>query len=117
MLAVRVLHDRQLVLVCWAGGEEVARYVSDPSREPGADADVLDDALGVEDADALAEACGRPEAGEDLAEVLDEGLDPDEEIESERLSRVLGLAGSPGVDRHRLGAAAADAGRARRSRT
>jgi hypothetical protein len=94
-LAVRVLHDRQLVLVCWADGEEVARYVSDPSREPGAPAGVLDAALGVEGAEALAEACGRPEAGEDLAALLDEGLDPDEEIESERLSRVLALLDLP----------------------
>ena len=95
VLVVRVLHDRQLVLVCWAGDEEVARYVSDPSREPGARADVLDDALGVEGAEAVAEACGRPDAGEELAELLDEGLDPDEEIESERLSRVLGLLELP----------------------
>jgi hypothetical protein len=95
LLAVRVLHDRQLALVAWVAGQEVARYVSDPSREPGAAADVHDDAVGVEGADAIAEACGRPEAGEDLAELLDEGLDPDEEIESERLSRVLGVLGLP----------------------
>jgi len=95
VLALRVLHDRQLALVVWAEGQEVARYVSDPSREPGAGADVLDDPSGVEGTEAVAEACGRPEAGEDLAEVLDEGLDPDEEIESERLSRVLGLLGLP----------------------
>ncbi len=55
----------------------------------------MDDSVGVEGADAIAEACGRPEAGEELAEVLDEGLDPDEEIESERLSRVLGLLELP----------------------
>ncbi len=95
VLAVRVLHDRQLALVAWADGQEVARYVSDPSREPGAGADVHDDAVGVEGAEALAAACGRPEAGEELAELLDEGLDPDEEIESERLSRVLGVLGLP----------------------
>ena len=51
--------------------------------------------LGVEGADAIAEACGRAEAGEELAGLLDEGLDPDEEIESERLSRVLGLLELP----------------------
>jgi hypothetical protein len=94
-IAVRVLHDRQLVMVCWAAGEEVARYVSDPAREPGARADVLDDSVGVEGADAIAEACGRAEAADDLAGLLDEGLDPDEEIESERLSRVLGLLELP----------------------
>jgi hypothetical protein len=95
VLAVRVLHDRQLAIVAWSGGQEVARYVSDPSREPGAAWDVLDEPIGVEGAEAIAETCGRPEAGEDLAELLAEGLDPEEEIESERLTRVLSLLGLP----------------------
>jgi hypothetical protein len=94
-VAVRVLDDRQLVLVAWEAGQEVLRYVSDPSREPGAADDVLDDPYGGEAASALAAACGRPGAGDELEEVLAEGLDPDEEIESERLSRVLGLLGLP----------------------
>ncbi|MEO6511102.1 MAG: hypothetical protein ABIO16_08940 [Nocardioides sp.] len=94
-LALRVLDDRQLALVCWQDGIEVARYVSDPSREPGAAWDVADDPLGVEQAEAIAEACGRPEAGEELAEVLAEAQDPAEEIESERLRKVLELLGLP----------------------
>jgi hypothetical protein len=95
VLAVRVLDDRQLAIVAWSGGQEVARYVSDPSREPGAAWDVLDEPIGVEGAEALAETCGRPEVGEELAELLAEGLDPEEEIESERLTRVLSLLGLP----------------------
>ncbi len=95
VLAIRVLDDRQLALVCWQDGVEVARYVSDPSKEPGAAYDVLDDAIGVEHAEAIAEACGRPDAGEELAEVLAEPQDPEEEIESERLTKVLALLGLP----------------------
>jgi hypothetical protein len=94
-VALRVLEDRQLVLVAWESGQEVVRYVSDPSREPGAEKDVLSDPVGAEDGDALAAACGRPELGEELAELLAEPLDPDEEIESERLVRVLQLLGLP----------------------
>jgi hypothetical protein len=95
VLVVRVLADRQLALAMWAGGDEIGRYVSDPSRDPGADGDVLPDALGAEHAAAFAEACGRPEVAEDLAEVLAEELDPDSVIESERLARVLRLLRLP----------------------
>jgi hypothetical protein len=95
VLAIRVLDDRQLALVCWQDGVEVARYVSDPSKEPGAAYDVLDDPIGDEHAEAIAEACGRPDAGEELAEVLAEAQDPEEEIESERLTKVLALLGMP----------------------
>lgn len=94
-LAVRVLDDRQLVLVAWVAGREVARYVSDPSREPGAEEDVLPDPFGTEGAGAISAACGRPEAGEELHALLREPLDPDEEIESERLGRVLRLLELP----------------------
>ena len=95
VLAIRVLDDRQLVLVAWADGDEVGRYVSDPSREPGAPDDVLPEPLGAEHAVAFAEAFGRPEAAADLAEVLGEELDPESVIESERLARVLRLLGLP----------------------
>jgi hypothetical protein len=95
VLAIRVLRDRQLLLAAWSGGEELGRYVSDPSREPGADKDVLAEPLGAENATAFATACGHPEAGEDLEELLAEELDPDSVIESERLSRVLRLLGLP----------------------
>jgi hypothetical protein len=95
VLAVRVVADRQLLLALWADGEEAGRYVSDPSAEPGAEDDVLSGALGVEHAAALAAACGRPEAADDLAGLLAEDLDPDSVIESERLSGVLRLLGLP----------------------
>lgn len=94
-LAVRVLHDRQLVLVAWQSGREVARYVSDPSREPGAEEDVLPLPFGSEGAAAIAAACGRPHVAEELDELLSESLDPDEEIESERLGHALRLLALP----------------------
>lgn len=84
-----------VLIAVWTDGAEVARYVSDPSREPGADDEVLPDPVGVEEARAIADACGRPEAGEELEELLSEELDPDSEIESERLGRVLRLLGLP----------------------
>jgi hypothetical protein len=95
VLAIRVLADRQLALVAWDGGEEAGRYVSDPAREPGADEDVLAEPYGAEHADAFAAACGRPDAAEELGEVLAEELDPDSVIESERLARLLRLLGLP----------------------
>jgi len=95
VLALRVVLDRQLALVVWAGGEETGRYVSDPSQEPGADNDLLDQPVGAEAAYAIAEACGRPQAADDLADLLAEHLDPDSVIESERLGRLLRLLGLP----------------------
>ncbi len=94
-IAVRVLDDQQLVLVGWESGEEVARYVSDPSSEPGAEPDVLPDPVGTDGADALAALCDRLQAAEELGELLAEELDTDDEIESERLSQVLHLLGLP----------------------
>jgi hypothetical protein len=95
VLAVRVLNDRQLVLVAWADGDEVGRYVSDPSHEPDADQDLLAEPLGAEHAEAFAAACGHPDAAEDLGELLAEELDPDSVIESERLAGVLRLLHLP----------------------
>jgi hypothetical protein len=92
VLAVRVVADRQLLLALWAGGEERGRYVSDPSY--GAD-DLLPEPIGAEHAAAFAAGCGRPEAADDLAELLAEELDPDTVIESERLGGVLALLGLP----------------------
>jgi hypothetical protein len=95
VLAIRVLDDRQLLLALWADREEIGRYVSDPShgQEPGGG--VLPDPLGVEHAVGLAAACGRPEAADELAELLAEELDPDSVFESERLLAVLRLLGLP----------------------
>jgi hypothetical protein len=93
VLAIRVVGDRQLLLALWVEGDEVGRYVSDPSHGP--DADALPDPLGVEHAAAFAAACGHPEAADDLAELLAEQLDPESVIESERLGSVLRLLGLP----------------------
>jgi hypothetical protein len=95
VLAVRVFTDRQLLLALWADGEEAGRYVSDAATDPAADEDVLAGPLGVEHAAAFAVACERPEAADDLAELLAEELDPESVIESERLSGVLRLLGLP----------------------
>lgn len=95
VLAIRVLADRQLVLAAWADGDEVGRYVSDPSREPGADDDVLPEPLGAEYAAAFAVTCGHPEHADELADLLAETLDPDSVIESERLAELLRLLGLP----------------------
>jgi hypothetical protein len=93
VLALRVVADRQLLLAIWAGGEEVGRYVSDPSY--GLDDDTLPDPLGTEHAAAFAAAFGHPDIADDLAELLAEDLDPDSVIESERLGGVLRLLGLP----------------------
>ena len=71
----------------------MGRYVSDPSY--GRDDDTLPEALGTEHGAAFAAACGHPDAGDDLADLLAEELDPDSVIESERLGGVLRLLGLP----------------------
>ncbi|MFB9957857.1 hypothetical protein [Agromyces bracchium] len=93
--AFRVRWDRQLVIAAWIAGEELGRYSSDPSQEPGADEEVLDDPFGVEHAAAFAAAAGRPDSATELEEVLAEPLDSDSVFESERLARVLDLLGMP----------------------
>jgi len=93
VLALRVLADRQLLLAVWAGGEEVGRYVSDPSY--GLDDDTLPEPLGAEHAAAFAAAFGHSDIADDLGELLAEELDPDSVIESERLGGVLRLLGLP----------------------
>ncbi len=94
VLAIRVVADRQLLLAAWADGEELGRYVSDPSY--GLDDDTLPAPLGAGHAAAFAAACGHPEVADDLAELLAEEIDPDSVIESERLGDVLRLLGLPG---------------------
>lgn len=97
VLAIRVVADRQLLLALWTGGDEVGRYVSDPSQglDSEEDDDILPDPLGVEYAAAFAAACGHPEVADELAELLAAQLDPDSVIESERLGSVLRLLGLP----------------------
>jgi hypothetical protein len=95
VIAVRVRRDRQLAVVAWHAGDEVGRYCSDPSREPGADDDVLDQPVGAEIADSLAELFDRADAAEELTELLDEELDPESVFESERLDTLLRALGLP----------------------
>lgn len=95
VLAVQVRRDRQLSLVGWEDGEEVGRYCSDPSLEPGADDDVLAEPVGAASAVAFARLAGREDAADDLIEILDEELDPESVYESERLRQVLRLLGMP----------------------
>jgi hypothetical protein len=95
VLAVRVRHDRQLGLVAWRAGEEVARYCSDPSREADLGPEVLTDPIGAQYAAVFAELWERPDVAEDLAELLEEQLDEESVYESERLGKVLRLLGLP----------------------
>ncbi|GAA1055160.1 hypothetical protein GCM10017608_20120 [Agromyces luteolus] len=96
VFALRVRLDRQLVVAAWDGADELGRYSSDPSLEPGADEAVLDEPFGAEHAAAFAAAAGRPDSAAELEEVLAEPLDSESVFESERLARVLGLLGMPG---------------------
>src|SRR5689334_20677042 len=95
VVAVRVVADRQLLLAAWSERAEVGRYVSDPSYGLTDEDDVLPDPLGVEYAAAFAAACAHPQAAAELTELLAEQLDPDNVIESERLSAVLRLLHLP----------------------
>ncbi len=95
VLVVRVLRDRQLVVIGWREGQEVGRYVSDPSFDHEDRTDMITEPVGVEYAGAFADICGRPEALEDLLELLIAELDPDSFIESERLFAVLDLLRLP----------------------
>jgi hypothetical protein len=96
VVALRVVSDRQLLVVAFDGADEVGRYVSDPSVGRPAEDDTLPDPVGVEHAEAFAAVCGVPDAADDLAELLAEELDPESVIESERLAGVLRLLGLPG---------------------
>jgi hypothetical protein len=92
VLVVEVVRDRLLSLVLLRAGEEPLRYLSDPSV---LDEDDLDEPRGVHHAGPLARAFGEPTVEGELAEALAEGLDPEHDIESERLERVLALLGLP----------------------
>ncbi|NYF17663.1 hypothetical protein HDC37_002508 [Microbacterium sp. AK009] len=95
VFAVQVRRDRQLGLVAWRGAEEVGRYDSDPSADPGADDDVASEPVGVAAAPEFAALAGVPESGEKLAEILDEELERDSVSESERLRGILRLLSLP----------------------
>jgi hypothetical protein len=93
VLVVEVVRDRLLSLVLVTGsGEEPLRYLSDPSV---LDEEDLDEPRGAHHAPALARASGVPGVASTVREVLAESLDPEHYIESERVSRVLGLLDLP----------------------
>lgn len=94
-LGASVTRDRVLRLVLWEGTRELGRYLSNPAAASPGDDEASPDPEGSEHADAFAAACDRPEIAERLEEVLAEFLDEENEIESERLSRVLALLGLP----------------------
>ena len=93
VLAIRVVDERQLLLVLWSDGTEAGRYDSMPDYDGSADA--YGDPAGVDLAPALAAACDRPFAAPDLTDLLAEELDPDSRNESERLVDVLRLLDLP----------------------
>lgn len=95
VLAAVVRRDRQLGLVAWHDGTEIARYCSDPSQDPGADEEVLSSPVGADAGEALAAAFARPDTAENLVALLEEELDPDSTNESERLAGILRLLGGP----------------------
>lgn len=95
VLSVSVWRDRVLRLGLWDGPLEVGRYVSNPAFEAPDDDEATPDPEGTEHAEAFASVCRRPEAGERLEEILGELLDEENEIESERLTRVLRLLELP----------------------
>lgn len=92
-LLVEVVRDRLLALVLRTGADEdPPRYLSDPSV---LDEEDLDEPRGAQHARSIATAFGRGPAGERLREALAESLDPEQDIESERVMRVLDLLGLP----------------------
>lgn len=95
VLALQVRRDRQLALVGWRGAEEIGRYDSDPSAEPGADDDVASEPVGVAFAPELAALARTPQAAERLTEILAEELERDSVSESERLRSILRLLTLP----------------------
>ncbi|MDO8119906.1 hypothetical protein Q6346_01100 [Isoptericola sp. b490] len=94
VLAVQVIDD-QVLRLFWSGPDGAGRYDSDPTVGHEDDDELSDDPEGVELLTELAAACGRPDAGEDLTDLLDERIDRDSTYESERLRAALRLLGMP----------------------
>jgi hypothetical protein len=95
VFAFRVLADRQLLIGGWSAGQELGRYLSDPSHGRPDGEHILSEPLGVEAAAAFSAACDRPQVADELSDLLSEELDPDSVVESERLATVLRLLGLP----------------------
>jgi len=103
VLVARVERDRVLRLDGWNAmddddreePEHLGSYVSDPTADAPDDDDSYPEPFGSWFAPAYAEACGVPQAADELTEVLAEELDPDSVFESERLDSVLRLLDLP----------------------
>lgn len=95
VLSAHVHRDRVLALGVAAGEREVGRYHSNPTygRDEDDDGWVDPDPRGVEHAPAFAATFGR--GHDELAGLLADLADPDEQTESERLWAVLRLLGLP----------------------
>ena len=97
VIAANIKRDRLLTFTAWCGEEQVGHYLSNPAF--GADEDddefVDPEPEGVEYAGAIAAAFGKADEHEELAEILGEILDEEEQTESERLWAVLRLLGMP----------------------
>lgn len=95
VVVVIVTRDTLLQLWAWDGASLVTEYVSDPSAtDPDDEAAMWSGPTGVHESPALAALAGRPDAADELGELLGEELGESEQ-ESERLVAVARLLGWP----------------------
>lgn len=87
--------DERVLRLTWASPAAVGRYDSDPTVGHEDDDDLLPDPQGVDLLPGLAAAAGRPDAADDLTELLGDQIDRDSTFESERLRTALRLLGMP----------------------
>lgn len=88
--------DERVLRLTWASPDVDGSYDSNPGLGHEDDEDDLPpDPVGVDLLTGLAEAAGRPEAAEDLTELLGDQIDRDSTFESERLRAVLRLLDAP----------------------
>lgn len=103
VIAARVDRDRVLRLDGWDARDDdghddpepLGSYLSDPTVQAPDDEDLWPEPVGAEFAPRYAEACGVPDAADEVTEVLAEELDAESVLESERLDSVLRLLGLP----------------------
>lgn len=93
-IALTVEHDKLLLLWSYDGPQPIGMYISDPTVYSPYDDEATVDPIGAEQAPLIAAAAGRPDAAEDLEELLDEVLS-ESTNESERITAVLRLLQMP----------------------
>lgn len=93
-LAVTVDDDRLLRMWSFSGDADLGDYLSDPSVAFPNDDEAGPDPIGADNAAGIAAACGRPEAADDLEDLLGEELG-ESTNESERLTAMCRLLGLP----------------------